>query len=219
MIAVSDRSPHGREVGCVGRPLPGVEVKIADNGEIVCRGHNVMMGYYKRPDLTKEVIDEEGWFHTGDLGRFNEYGSLIITGRLKNLFKTSGGKYINPDVVETKFSSSKLIEQIIVVGENQKFAAALILPNFSYLKLLCENEHIPYSTNQEMIHNQEVLKIFSKEVVELNRGLGETEKIKRHTLVADEWTIANGMLTPTLKAKRKVITARYKDLIEKMFEG
>ena len=219
VIAVSDRSPHGREVGCVGRPLPGVEVKIADNGEIVCRGHNVMMGYYKRPDLTKEVIDEEGWFHTGDLGRFNEYGSLIITGRLKNLFKTSGGKYINPDVVETKFSSSKLIEQIIVVGENQKFAAALILPNFSYLKLLCEKEHIPYSTNQEMIHNQEVLKIFSKEVVELNRGLGETEKIKRHTLVADEWTIANGMLTPTLKAKRKVITARYKDLIEKMFEG
>ena len=217
VIAVSNRKPHGREVGYVGQPLPGTEVKIADNGEILCRGHNVMMGYYKKPELTKEVIDEDGWFHTGDMGEFNQYNQLKITGRIKSLFKTSGGKYINPDVIEAKFSSSKLIEQILVVGENQKFAGALIIPSFAELKAWCNEEKIPYTTNEEMIHNPEVLKLYAKEVNELNKGLGETEKIKKHVLLADEWSIANGMLTPTLKAKRKVIIAKYKDTIDKMF--
>ena len=217
VIAVSNRNPHGREVGYVGQPLPGTEVKIAENGEILCRGHNVMMGYYKQPELTKEVIDEEGWLHTGDMGEFNQYNQLKITGRIKSLFKTSGGKYINPDVIEAKFSSSKLIEQILVVGENQKFAGALIIPSFTDLKAWCAEEKIPYTTNQEMIQHPEVLKRFAKEVNDLNKGLGETEKIKKQVLLADEWSIANGLLTPTLKAKRKVITAKYKDVIEKMF--
>ena len=219
VIAVSNRNPHGREVGYVGQPLPGTEVKIADNGEILCRGHNVMMGYYKHPELTKEVIDEEGWFHTGDMGEIDQYNRLRITGRIKSLFKTSGGKYINPDVIEAKFCASKLIEQILVVGENQKFAGALIIPSFTDLKAWCVKEKINYTTNEEMIHNPEVMKHFAKEVNELNKSLGETEKIKKHVLLADEWSIANGMLTPTLKAKRKVITARYKDVIEKMFEA
>ena len=217
VITVSNRNPHGREVGYVGQPLPGVEVKIAENGEIICRGHNVMMGYYKQPELTKEVIDADGWFHTGDMGEFNQYNQLRITGRIKSLFKTSGGKYINPDVIEAKFSSSKLIEQILVVGENQKFAGALIIPNFTELKAWCAKEKIAYTTNEEMIKNPEVLKCYAKEVNEMNKGLGETEKIKKHVLLADEWSIANGLLTPTLKAKRKVITAKYKDVIEKMF--
>ena len=217
VIAVSNRNPHGREVGYVGQPLPGTEVKIADSGEILCRGHNVMMGYYKQPELTKEVIDEEGWFHTGDMGEFNQYNQLRITGRIKSLFKTSGGKYINPDVIEAKFCASKLIEQILVVGENQKFAGALIIPSFSDLKVWCAKEKIPYTTNEEMIKNPEVLKHYAKEVNDLNKGLGETEKIKKHVLLADEWSIANGLLTPTLKVKRKVITSKYKDVIEKMF--
>ena len=217
VIAVSNRNAHGREVGYVGQPLPGVEVKIAENGEIICRGHNVMMGYYKKPELTAEVIDKDGWFHTGDMGEFNQYNQLKITGRIKSLFKTSGGKYINPDVIEAKFSSSKLIEQILVVGENQKFAGALIIPSFADLKSWCAKEKIPFTTNEEMIKNPEVLKRYAKEVNELNKGLGETEKIKKHVLLADEWSIANGLLTPTLKAKRKVITAKYKDVIEKMF--
>ena len=217
VITVSNRNPHGREVGYVGQPLPGVEVKIAENGEIICRGHNVMMGYYKKPELTQEVIDADGWFHTGDMGEFNQYNQLRITGRIKSLFKTSGGKYINPDVIEAKFSSSKLIEQILVVGENQKFAGALIIPNFAELKAWCAKEKIAYTTNEEMIKNPEVLKCYAKEVNEMNKGLGETEKIKKHVLLADEWSIANGLLTPTLKAKRKVITAKYKDVIEKMF--
>ena len=217
VIAVSNRNPHGREVGYVGQPLPGTEVKIADNGEICCRGHNVMMGYYKHPELTNEVIDEEGWFHTGDMGEIDQYNRLRITGRIKSLFKTSGGKYINPDVIEAKFSSSKLIEQVLVVGENQKFAGALIIPSFTDLKSWCAEEKIPYTTNAEMIQNPEVMKRFAKEVNELNKGLGETEKVKKYVLLADEWSIANGLLTPTLKAKRKVITNKYKDVIDKMF--
>ena len=217
VITVSNRNPHGREVGYVGQPLPGTEVKIADNGEILCRGHNVMMGYYKQPELTKEVIDEDGWFHTGDMGELNQFNQLRITGRIKSLFKTSGGKYINPDMIEAKFSSSKLIEQILVVGENQKFAGALIIPSFTDLKAWCAEENISYTTNEEMIRNPEVLKRYVAEINELNKSLGETEKVKKHVLLADEWSIANGLLTPTLKVKRKIITAKYKDVIEKMF--
>lgn len=217
VITVSNRDKHGREVGAVGQSLPGVEVKIADNGEIICRGHNVMMGYYKQPELTAEVIDKDGWFHTGDLGKFNEHGLLQITGRMKNLFKTSLGKYVNPDVVEGKFSTSGFIEQIVVLGENQKFAAALIRPDFAFLKDWCKAHNIPYTTNEEMIQNEEVKKRYDKEVKKLNEGLGEVEKVKKYVLLADEWTIANGILTPTLKVKRKVVMERYCDLIDKMF--
>ena len=217
VITVSNRDKHGREVGAVGQPLPGVEVKIADNGEIICRGHNVMMGYYKQPELTAEVIDKDGWFHTGDLGRFNEHGLLQITGRMKNLFKTSLGKYVNPDVVEGKFNISGFIEQIVVVGENQKFAAALIRPDFAFLKDWCKAHKIPFTTNEEMIQNEEVKKRYDKEVKKLNEGLGEVERVKKYQLIADEWTIANGILTPTLKVKRKVVMERYCDQIDKLF--
>ena len=217
VITVSNRDKHGREVGAVGQPLPGVEVKIAENGEIICRGHNVMMGYYKQPELTAEVIDKDGWFHTGDLGKFNEHGLLQITGRMKNLFKTSLGKYVNPDVVEGKFSTSGFIEQIVVLGENQKFAAALIRPDFAFLKDWCNKHQIPYTTNEEMIQNEEVKKRYDREVKKLNEGLGEVEKVKKYVLLADEWTIANGILTPTLKVKRRRVMERYCDLIDKMF--
>ena len=217
VITVSNRDKYGREVGAVGQPLPGVEVKIADNGEIICRGHNVMMGYYKQPELTAEVIDKDGWFHTGDLGKFNEHGLLQITGRMKNLFKTSLGKYVNPDVVEGKFNTSGFIEQIVVLGENQKFAAALIHPDFAFLKDWCKFHKIPYTTNEEMILNEEVKKRYDREVKKLNEGLGEVEKVKKYQLVADEWTIANGILTPTLKVKRKVVMERYCDDIDKLF--
>ncbi len=217
VITVSNRDKYGREVGAVGQPLPGVEVKIADNGEIICRGHNVMMGYYKQPELTAEVIDKDGWFHTGDLGKFNEHGLLQITGRMKNLFKTSLGKYVNPDVVEGKFNTSGFIEQIVVLGENQKFAAALIRPDFAFLKDWCNNHNITFTTNEEMIQNEEVKKRYDREVKKLNEGLGEVEKVKKYQLIADEWTIGNGILTPTLKVKRKVVMERYCDTIDKLF--
>ena len=217
VIAVSTRNKYGREIGYVGEPLPGVEVKINDEGEIICRGHNVMMGYYKQPELTAEVIDKDGGFHTGDLGKFNEHGLLMITGRIKNIFKTSFGKYINPDFIEGKFVLSGFIEQIVVLGENQKYAAALIRPDFAFLKEWCKRHEIPYTTNEEMIRNQEVLKRYSKEVKKLNSGLGEVEKIKNFALIADEWSVATGIITPTLKTKRKVVMERYSDLIDSLF--
>lgn len=217
VITVSDRELHGREVGYVGKPLPGVEVKITDENEIVCRGHNVMIGYYKQPELTAEVIDNEGWFHTGDLGRFNEYGLLQITGRMKNLFKTSLGKYINPDLVEGKFMTSGFIEHIVVLGENQKFAAAIIHPDFAFVKAWCARHNIKYTTPAEMINNENVVKRFNKEVKKLNESLGEVEKVKRYELVADEWSVSTGILTPTLKVKRKVVMRKYEEIIVKLF--
>lgn len=218
VIAVSCRLPHGREIGTVGFALPGVEVKISENKEIICRGHNVMMGYYNQPELTREVIDEDGWMHTGDLGEINEYGQVRITGRLKNLFKTSLGKYINPDVIEGKFSESGFIESIVVLGENQKYAGAIIVPDFAFLKSWCQKHEIKYTTPEEMIKNPEVKRRYAEEVKKINQNFGDTEKIKRHELIADEWSVNNGILTPTLKVKRNVVKEQYKDLIEMMYK-
>ena len=218
VIAVSCRLPHGREIGTVGFALPGVEVKIAENKEIICRGHNVMMGYYNQPELTKEVIDEDGWMHTGDLGEINQYGQVRITGRLKNLFKTSLGKYINPDVIESKFSESGFIENIVVLGENQKYAGAIIIPDFAFLKTWCQKHDIKYTTPQEMINNDEVRRRYAEEVKKINQNFGDTERIKRYELIADEWSVNNGFLTPTLKVKRSIVKEQYKELIDKMFK-
>ncbi len=219
VICVSSRLPHAREAGYVGPALPGVEVKIADNGEIICRGHNVMMGYYKQPELTAEVIDKDGWFHTGDLGEFNEHGSMRITGRLKNLFKTSLGKYINPDIIENKFTESGFFENVVVLGENEKYAAAIIVPDFSFLKDWCAKHEIPYTTNEEMIGVKEVKNRLTAEVQKINSNFGDTEKVKRFKFIADEWSTANGILTPTLKVKRAVILQKYGDMISRMYQG
>ena len=232
VICVSDNSKGGREVGTVGRALPGIELKINEQGEIICRGHNVMLGYYKNEELTKEIIDKDGWLHTGDMGYIDDRGRLFITGRLKNLFKTSMGKYINPQVIEEKFSESKFIENIVVFGEGQKFAAALIVPNFTYIKTWFAQQNklnfnlkqnnkqnkLDFTTKEECIKMKEVKDAISKEVKIYNTFFGETEQIKKFELVADEWTIENGIMTPTLKVKRKVVQQRYKNLIDSMFE-
>jgi long-chain acyl-CoA synthetase len=217
VIAVSNNNPHGREVGSVGQALPGVEIKIAENGELCCRGHNVMMGYYKNPELTREIIDEEGWLHTGDLGRINEFGQVFITGRLKSLFKTSMGKYVNPQIIEDKFVESDFISNIVVFGEGQKYAAAIILPEFDYLKSWCKANQIEYTTPAEMITKKEVKDVIGKEVQKYNEFFGDTEKVKRFELVADEWSSSNGILTPTLKVRRKMVNEKYKQLIDSMF--
>ena len=219
VICTSCNEPHGREAGFVGPALPGVEVKIAENGEIICRGHNVMMGYYKQPELTAEVIDKDGWFHTGDLGAVNEYGNFKITGRMKNLFKTSLGKYINPDMIENKFTESGFFENVVVLGENEKFAAALIVPDFSFLKDWCAKHEIKFTTNDAIINLKEVKDRLTKEVQKINAFFGDTEKIKRFKFLADEWSTANGILTPTLKVKRSVILQKYKDMIGRMYQG
>ncbi|MEI6751627.1 MAG: long-chain fatty acid--CoA ligase [Paludibacter sp.] len=217
VIAVSQRGKNGRKVGTVGLPLPGVEVKLAERDEICCRGHNVMLGYYKDPELTAEVIDAEGWLHTGDTGEFTKEGQLIITGRLKSIFKTSFGKYVNPQLIESKFTESPFIENMIVVGENKKFAAALISPDFVYLKSWCKQHKLKCESNQEIIENPHVVKRFHDEVKHQNQHFGDTEKVKKYELVAEEWTQQNGFLSPTLKIKRNVIEEFYAEQIEKLF--
>lgn len=218
VVAVSNRDKDGRCVGTVGFPLTGVEVKIAENNEIICRGHNVMQGYYKEPELTKSVIDEDGWFHTGDTGKFTEKGQLVITGRLKSIFKTSFGKYVNPQLIEEKFLLSPFIDNMIVVGENQKFAAALIVPDFAYLKTWAHRNKIKFDTNEEAIQHEEVKKILAKVVKKYNSYFGDTEKIKKYKLIADEWSQETGILTPTLKVKRNVVLDKYKNEINSLFE-
>ena len=217
VIAVSCREKYGRESNTVGFPLGGVDVAITKEGEIICRGHNLMMGYYKDEAQTKEIIDESGWLHTGDMGRFTERGQLVITGRLKNIFKTSMGKYVNPQIIEEKISQSKYIDQIVVVGENQKFVAALIIPDFSAIKDWCDNEKIVYSHPKEMIENLNVKNLIKSEINKYNQELSKTENVMKFELLADEWTQENGLLTPTLKVKRNKISKRYADVIAGMF--
>jgi len=217
VIAVSQRKKNGRKFGTVGLPLPGVEVKLAERDEIICRGHNVMLGYYKDPELTAQAIDNAGWFHTGDTGKFTPEGQLIITGRLKSIFKTSFGKYVNPQVIESRFTESAFIENMIVLGENKKFAAALLSPDFIYLKSWCNKHKIKYSTNAEMIEHPAIAKRYQEEIKHYNQFFGDFEQIKRYKLVPDEWTTAEGFLSPTLKIKRNVIESHYADAIEKLF--
>ena len=217
VIAVSQRGKNGRKFGTVGLPLPGVEVKLGDRNEIICRGHNVMLGYYKDPELTAQVIDTDGWFHTGDTGKFSQEGQLTITGRLKSIFKTSFGKYVNPQAIEAKFTESPFIENMIVLGENKKFAAALLSPDFVYLKSWCLKHKIKYSSNAEMIEHPMVLKRFQEEIKHYNHLFGDFEQIKRYQLVPEEWTQPGGFLSPTLKIKRNVIEEYYAEKIEKIF--
>jgi len=203
--------------GTVGPVIDNVEVKIAEDGEILCRGINVMMGYYKAPDLTAEVIDKDGWFHTGDIGIFEDGKFLKITDRKKEMFKLSAGKYIAPQVIENRLKESFFIEQTMVIGENEKFASALISPNFTFLHDWCSERKIRFRDNNELIELPEVIELFNKEVKEVNKSLGEHEQIKRFRLVTEEWTPQTGELSPTLKLRRNYVAEKYKDLISGIY--
>jgi long-chain acyl-CoA synthetase len=209
VISVNRCDPKENKIGTVGPLLPGVEVKIAPDGEILTRGPHVMKGYYKKPEVTAEVIDSEGWFHTGDIGEFVDSKYLKITDRKKEIFKTSGGKYIAPQTIENKLKEFNLIEQVMVVGENQKFPGALIVPAFAGLKKWCEIKGISYSLDEKMIKEPLVIEKFQKEIDSINQNFAQYEKIKKFELLPKLWTIEAGELTPTLKVKRKAILARY----------
>jgi long-chain acyl-CoA synthetase len=218
VIAVSDFSEHGIKFGTVGPVISGVSVKIADDGEICVKGPNVMKGYYQDPEMTREVIDKEGWFHTGDLGHIEPEGQLKITGRKKELFKTSFGKYISPQPIEDKMKESIFIDQVIVLGENQKFAGALIVPDFVFLKAYCERKEIPFESNQQILQNQRIRKRFQTELDKYNKHLGDTERIKVWDLLDSEWTLESGEITPTLKLRRAFIAKKYEERIKRLFE-
>jgi long-chain acyl-CoA synthetase len=204
--------------GTVGTVIEGIEIKIAEDGEILSRGHNLMKGYYKRDDLTTESIDKDGWFHTGDIGEIIDGRFLKITDRKKEIFKTAGGKYIAPQMLENKYKESPLIEQVMVLGENRKFPAALVVPTFAALKAWCEHKDIPYTTNQEMINHPLVIDKFNRVVADLGKDFGKWEQVKRFALLATEFSIDGGELTPKLSLKRKVILEKNKDIIEKIYK-
>jgi len=217
VISVNDMRNGGFRVGTVGRVIDGVEVKIAEDGEILCKGPNVMIGYYKDEEKTNEVL-ANGYFHTGDIGEIDSDGFLKITDRKKEMFKTSGGKYIAPQVLENTFKQSRFIEQIMVIGDGEKMPAAFIQPSFEFLNDWASRKKISIgTTNQEIIANKEVIDRIQEEVNELNEKFGNWEKIKRFELTPEVWSIDGGHLTPTMKLKRKIIKEMYTDLYNKIY--
>ncbi len=217
VISVNDYRNNLFKIGTVGKPIKGTDVVIAPDGEITVKGPQVMMGYYKDPEKTKEVI-VNGYFHTGDVGEIDKDGFLKITDRKKEMFKTSGGKYIAPQVLENAFKQSFFIEQIMVVGEGEKMPAAIIQPNFDFIRDWAENKgySIPES-NKELINDNQVLERIQKEVEKYNKGFGKWEQIKKFELTPDVWGIDSGHLTPTMKLKRKIVKQKYIDLYNKIY--
>lgn len=218
VIAVNCFLPDGIRFGTVGPVIEGVSVKFAEDGEILIKGPNVMLGYFNRPDATSEAIDSEGWFHTGDIGIMVENRFLKITDRKKEIFKTSGGKYIAPVMIENKLKESQFIEQVMVIGENQKYASALIVPAFAFLKEYCKRKGIEYTTNEEIIKNPVIRDRIMQSVEKVNATLAQYETIKRAELLPREWSIERNEMTPKMSLKRKVIMAANKDLIDKIFK-
>ena len=216
VISVNDMRNGGFRVGTVGKVLDGVEVKIAEDGEILCKGPNVMIGYYKDETQTAEVL-KDGYFHTGDIGEIDADGFLKITDRKKEMFKTSGGKYIAPQVLENTFKQSRFIEQIMVIGDGEKMPAAFIQPNFEFVREWAHRHNLNFSTNEELCSNKMVIDRIQEEIDHCNEKFGNWEKVKRFELTPDIWSIDAGHLTPTMKLRRKIIKEKYSDLYQKIY--
>lgn len=216
VIGVNCLLPGGRMIGTIGKPLENLDVKLAEDGEIIVKGPSIMKGYYNKPELTKEVIDENGYFHTGDIGQFVN-GFLKITDRKKEMFKTSGGKYIAPQVMENKFKESRFIEQLMVIGDGERFPAAIIQPDFLFLEEWAKRKGVSFTNFAELIKNQLVIDRVQEEVDALNQGFPNYEQIKKFELVDTQWGIPTGELTPTLKLKRKFILTKYQHLVDKIY--
>lgn len=217
VITINRKTLPDLRLGSVGTVIDGVEVKIAEDGEILCKGHDVMLGYYKNPELTKQVFTDDGWFRTGDIGFLEDGRYLKVTDRKKEIFKLSSGKFIVPQAIENKYKESIFIENIMVVGEHKKFASALIAPNYIYIKDWCREKNIKGENNYELLENAQIIDVFNKEVQRFNKTAAEFERIKRFKLVPDEWTPATGELSPTLKLKRKFIAEKYQNLIDEIY--
>ncbi len=216
VISVNRFDEEGRKFGTTGPVLEGNEVKIAEDGEVLTKGPHVMLGYYKRPDLTAEAI-VDGWFHTGDIGTIVDGRFVKITDRKKELFKTSGGKYVAPLTVENKLKESPFIEQVMIVGPERKFVGGLIVPAFPALRDWCKQNNIPTGSNEEIIKNEKVIHLYKDIVERFNKYLNHVEQVKKFELLPNEWGIDTGEMTPKLSMKRKVITEKYKDSIERIY--
>jgi len=218
VISVNNYGPNGRRFGTVGPLIKDVQVKIAADGEILCKGPNVMAGYYKNPELTAEVL-VDGWFHTGDIGLLDEDNFLKITDRKKEIFKTSGGKYVAPLPIENRMKESPFIEQMMVIGANKKFTAALIVPSFVNLKVWCAQNKIEVLSNSQVVKDEKVNAFFQSIVDGYNPEFNHVEQVKKFTLLPAEWSIESGELTPTSKIKRRVIMEKYDQQIEELYSG
>jgi long-chain acyl-CoA synthetase len=217
VIAVNRFNEKERMIGTVGPLIDGIQVKIAEDGEILCKGPNVMMGYYKRSDLTTQEITD-GWYHTGDIGLFIADNFLKITDRKKELFKTSGGKYVAPLPIESKLNESPFIEQVMLIGAEKKFVGALIVPSFSNLREWARKNNIGDSKNEELIRNPKVIEMFRELIESFNKFFNHVEQVKKFELLAREWSVDTGEMTPKLSLKRKVIMEKYRDAIERIYE-
>ncbi|TVZ14578.1 AMP-dependent synthetase/ligase [Maribacter sp. MAR_2009_72] len=216
VISVNDVRNNGWKIATVGKVISDVEVKIAEDGEILCKGPNVMMGYYKDPEKTAEVI-KDGYFHTGDIGEIDHEGFLRITDRKKEMFKTSGGKYVAPQLLENRCKQSRFIEQIMVIGEGEKMPAALIQPNFDYIYEWAKKNKITVGENSDIVLNEKVIARLDEEVTKANENFAKWEKIKQFRLTPDIWSIEGGHLTPTMKLRRKIIKEKYIDLYNDIY--
>lgn len=216
VISVNCRRKGGTKFGTVGLVIEGQEVKLEADGEICVKGPSVMMGYYKRPDLTAETIID-GWLHTGDIGIFEEEKYLKITDRKKELFKTSGGKYVAPQPIENKMKESPFVEQMMIIGAEQKFVGALIVPSVPNLKEWMQHKGIKFTTIEDAVHHPRVLALYMELIDSFNKFFNHVEQVKKFELIPHEWTIETGELTPTLKLKRKVIMEKYKGAVERIY--
>jgi long-chain acyl-CoA synthetase len=216
VIAVNHFDEKRRKFGTVGPLIENVQVQIAEDGEILCKGPNVMLGYYKRPDLTEQDIID-GWFHTGDIGKIVEGGFLKITDRKKELFKTSGGKYVAPLHIENKLLESSFIEQVMLVGAEKKFVGALIVPAFAYLREWCRKNDISEASNDQLIRTPKVIELYKELVEGFNKYFNPVEQIKKFELLPHEWGVDTGELTPKLSIKRKVVMEKYRDAVAHIY--
>lgn len=205
------------EHGTSGKPLPGVEMRIGENDEIQARGNGIMKGYYNKPEETEKVFTDDGWFKTGDAGKFDDKGNLIITDRIKDLMKTSNGKYIAPQQIENLLTNNNFIQQIMLVAEGRQFVSALIVPNFEFLQEYIKKNNIPFTNWEEAVKNEKIINLYKEKIKELQNHLADYEKVKKFTLMPAEFDINTGEITPTLKVKRNVVIKKYADIIEKMY--
>ncbi|MCY0967794.1 AMP-dependent synthetase/ligase [Chryseobacterium wangxinyae] len=205
------------EHGSCGKPLPGVELRIGENDEILAKGNGIMRGYYNKPEETEKVFTKDGWFKTGDAGKIDENGNLFITDRIKDLLKTSNGKYIAPQQIENLLTNNNFIQQIVLIAEGRQFVSALIVPNFEFLKDYLKKNNIAFSNWEEIVQKKEIVDFYKDKIKELQHELSDFEKVKKFTLMPSEFEISSGEITPTLKVKRAVVLKKYADLIEKMY--
>ncbi|MBP6436199.1 MAG: AMP-binding protein, partial [Paludibacteraceae bacterium] len=215
---VSCYYPENKEyiIGSIGKIMPEVDVKISDQGEILLKGSTITAGYYKRPDANAESF-EDGWFKTGDAGYIDAANNLYITDRIKDLFKTAGGKYIAPQMLESRLSELKFVDQVAIIGDQRKFVTALIVPTFDTLKIYASNHNIPYQSIEELISHPDIIKFYSDCIKEQMKDLASYEQIKRFTLLPKAFTMEDGLLTNTLKLKRKEVAKVFENIIEKMY--